>query len=687
MPDPNLNKIEIQLNKQQAQFLLWNTLLGANGIIPRNLEADINYYEQLTKEENPLGSAIYTSVFSTDAEKKQAYNNGFDAFKGAYNRYIASYGDGTKSVQEIENYVKSIASNPIQFLRDNGASQEAIENFQKIQGNSKVLSAFQNYDIEKKDLINAGYKFPDEVKQQPTTTSAKPAVTKQSPPPPTSPANASKGSEFKVENPENRPVIVIDVGHGWNGIRNHPGAEPEDKSGRRVKDKDGNLITEYQLNLKNSAILKEKLEEKGFFVVLTSDVRSPEKVKKGEDFSSRYQVAAQNDAALYISMHADANESRQPFGIIAYYDKDEPLKNGKNLSQQIAGSIAPKALKKDDERRAPTAKKDNNGNKTAIYNIPAVLLEMGNTLNETDLANLQNEDWLNTTFSAMADNIAESYTNILGANKGALTPPQPTEVAAENQPDKPTQTEAPQATENGPKFDEEYRPAFENKSGSSGGIFDGVDKGDFGRQVLNFITEPNGTPVMNLFLMIFKAIGAIVGIFVGKNQGDAVANMGYEFKNEIITQIAVSIRSSAESLGLDVANKRYSMTEESFKKMTEFRDNLIDEGANFLKSKLTATTSEEDRKKIFEEFKNFMADKIKEKSPKFEVSDFVEILLEKDGKTAYFFEEGNKTKIVYLDPNELAKYGAELSKMPEEVKKYDGIYWPVEISKDGLGRG
>ncbi|MDX1950066.1 MAG: N-acetylmuramoyl-L-alanine amidase [Rickettsiales bacterium] len=658
MPNFPLNKSEILLNKQQAEYLLWNTLLGANGIVPKNLEADINLYVQ---------TDLTASWLASNKDKQKAYQSGFEAFQQAYNNYISQYGDGTKSLAEIENYIKSIGSNPIKFLGDNGASQETIDAYRKIQANSSLVRAFQNYNVTEQNLTQAGYQFPK--KEEVQSNAQKPANKTK---PPAAPANANKG-KFKVENPDNLPVVVIDVGHGWTGSENDTGAIV-------------GATSEFQINQANAEILKGELEKKGFFVVLTSDVRTRENVGPGENFPSRYQVAKDNDAVMYISMHADSNDSKSQMGIITYYDDKEPeiLVNRKkvNFSRDLACDIStscsktPKFIKKEDERDAPVAKIDKAGKKTAIYSIPSVLLEMGNMQNAEDLANMLNPEWQSQIFASMANAMAEYYTKNLGASKGPLVPLAQSESPVVNT----TSTPTPPVTPSEPKFDENYTPSF-SKSGDDNGIFSGVDKADFAKGALDFITQPNGTPVMNLFLLIFKAIGAIVGLFVGKKQGDAVANMGEEFKSEIMNQIVVANVEQAKSAGLDAENNRYSMTEDAYKRMLEFQENLIKDGSNFLLGKLTPATTEEQRNQIFAEFRDYMSKEIKEKFPKFSAKDYVEIPLEKDGKTAYFFEEGNKTKIVYLNPDELAMYGAGFSSKLEEVKKYEGIYWPVYNSE------
>ncbi len=106
-------------------------------------------------------------------------------------------------------------------------------------------------------------------------------------------------------------TIVIDPGHG--------GKDPGAVSPGGLKEKDVNLIV--------SKYLKQELEDEGFDVVLT---------RAGDIYltlEQRTQIAKKQDADLFVSIHANANNSRAVNGVEIYYLSPSRLDSHKRAVQ------------------------------------------------------------------------------------------------------------------------------------------------------------------------------------------------------------------------------------------------------------------------------------------------------------------------------------------------------------------
>lgn len=113
-------------------------------------------------------------------------------------------------------------------------------------------------------------------------------------------------------------TIVIDPGHGGKD----PGAIS----------KDG--LTEKTVNLAISRYLKQELEKYGFRVILTRSKDIFISLKE------RVDIAKQNNADLFISIHANANRSRQINGTEIYYLTSSRLdSHGRAVKLAATGSF------------------------------------------------------------------------------------------------------------------------------------------------------------------------------------------------------------------------------------------------------------------------------------------------------------------------------------------------------------
>ena len=118
------------------------------------------------------------------------------------------------------------------------------------------------------------------------------------------------------------PVVVIDPGHGG-----------EDTGCVRES------IEEKDINLTISLEVEKRLKELGYYVILTR--RKDEEVSLEE----RVSLANENQADLYISIHQNAFEDEEIYGIETWYQKEKGEENrrlAKLLQQQIGKATGAK---------------------------------------------------------------------------------------------------------------------------------------------------------------------------------------------------------------------------------------------------------------------------------------------------------------------------------------------------------
>ena len=170
----------------------------------------------------------------------------------------------------------------------------------------------------------------------------------------------------------NKPIVVIDPGHG--------GYDEGSSSVSGVIEKD--------INLEISMKIKALLEEEGVNVVLTRD---SDEVSWGnsnvEDLQARLDIATNAQAAMMVSIHCNIS--------------DEDMENVKgsevytNMSQQASVDLA-EAINAQLEKLSPQL--ENRGVKTGqlhlltFNTVPTVIVEMGFLSNESDTAYLTGSD-------------------------------------------------------------------------------------------------------------------------------------------------------------------------------------------------------------------------------------------------------------------------------------------------------
>jgi N-acetylmuramoyl-L-alanine amidase len=176
-------------------------------------------------------------------------------------------------------------------------------------------------------------------------------------------ANASVSEYFRY-------TIVIDPGHGgWDG----------GTVGSTSK------VTEAELNLKVSKILKKYLENYGFNVILTRTSNLALGKNKIDDMEKRKQIIEKYNPTMVVSIHMNSFTDINEYGTQAYYE------NGDESSKLLADSIQSQMTKV-----LPNAREFANHGEYYILEcstIPTCIVECGFLSNPNDEALLNSEDY------------------------------------------------------------------------------------------------------------------------------------------------------------------------------------------------------------------------------------------------------------------------------------------------------
>lgn len=176
-------------------------------------------------------------------------------------------------------------------------------------------------------------------------------------------ANASVSEYYRY-------TIVIDPGHGgWDGGSIGTATE----------------ITEAELNLKVSKILKKYLENYGFNVILTRSSNLALGKNKVEDMEKRKQIIEKYNPTMVVSIHMNSFTDPSEYGTQAYYE------DGDKSSKLLADSIQSQMT-----TILSNAREFANHGEYYILecsNIPTCIVECGFLSNPNDEALLNNEDY------------------------------------------------------------------------------------------------------------------------------------------------------------------------------------------------------------------------------------------------------------------------------------------------------
>lgn len=169
-------------------------------------------------------------------------------------------------------------------------------------------------------------------------------------------------------------TIVLDPGHGGKDI----GATGQ-----------GGLL-EKDITLQTAKNIEEMLEKEGAEVILTRD---------GDEFlklSERVDIAEEQAADLFISLHFDAYETSDVFGITTYYNKKENRSVAKIMQKQLFKHIS-------DMR--------DRGISFGDYHVlrentrPSVLLELGFISNKEDEQRIQSPEFQAQSSAAIVEGV------------------------------------------------------------------------------------------------------------------------------------------------------------------------------------------------------------------------------------------------------------------------------------------
>lgn len=174
---------------------------------------------------------------------------------------------------------------------------------------------------------------------------------------------------FEYHPKENRPIVVIDPGHGGydGGTLSLDGTVMEKDITLQIAEKLADILTYHGVDV----ILTRESDE----VSWNSD--------NEEDLYARLDVAEQNQAEMMVSIHCNAAEFdfEAISGIEVYANPNQ--ENSMNLAQKIQGHL-------NDTDLNVREMKDGSGYHVMIFNgaLPVVLVETGFLTNSSDLAHL-----------------------------------------------------------------------------------------------------------------------------------------------------------------------------------------------------------------------------------------------------------------------------------------------------------
>ncbi len=197
--------------------------------------------------------------------------------------------------------------------------------------------------------------------------------------------------------PTEKPVIIIDAGHGGED----GGASSEDG----LKEKD--------LNLDVALTLGKMLEANGVTVIQTrtEDKMLYTEYKKGslkmQDLKNRLQISKQNDNSIFISIHMNKFSEEKYSGLQVFYSQNS--EESAVLANKIQSNVK-EYLQNDNDRETKRA----SSNIYLLDNIetPAVLIECGFLSNPNECTKLSNEDYRKELAGVIYSSVVEFLNEI-----------------------------------------------------------------------------------------------------------------------------------------------------------------------------------------------------------------------------------------------------------------------------------
>lgn len=167
---------------------------------------------------------------------------------------------------------------------------------------------------------------------------------------------------------ENKPLIIIDAGHGGKDL------------GAQVQS-----VMEKRLSLTTSLFLKKELEKLGYRVIMTRsrDLALP--------LSRRVAIANNMEGTLFVSVHYNSAPNPAAKGIEVFYSQSkDPIRT--NESKRLASCVLFGIC--DETGMDSRGVKTGNLYVTRETQMPAILVEGGFMTSSLDLALLRNRDFL-----------------------------------------------------------------------------------------------------------------------------------------------------------------------------------------------------------------------------------------------------------------------------------------------------
>ncbi|SHI13500.1 N-acetylmuramoyl-L-alanine amidase, partial [Clostridium collagenovorans DSM 3089] len=200
-------------------------------------------------------------------------------------------------------------------------------------------------------------------------------------------------------------TIIIDAGHGGSD----PGASSVI---------DGVTYREEEVNLKVAETLKEKLENKGFMVIMTRNANN-----QSVSLQDRVTIANNSKADLFISIHHDSFTNSSANGVTSFYSTWKPGLDNEGVLSNTDGkyditpcieAVKSQVMGAEIVNAMSSVGYSNRGNKdrelyvTSRTNMPALLLECGFITNKSDISKI--------TSNEKRNEMAEKISTIIEKN-------------------------------------------------------------------------------------------------------------------------------------------------------------------------------------------------------------------------------------------------------------------------------
>ncbi len=270
-------------------------------------------------------------------------------------------------------------------------TDEAKSYYKKLSNDKKVLTI----------TVTGEGNFEDEPIESPSASpSAKPSASALPTAKP-SPTPTPKPTPTPQAHLTGEKIVVLDAGHGGSD----PGA---------IGTFDGDKYQEKAVNLAVAKKVKALLEKEGIHVEMTRTSDSYLTLSERSDFANKL------GAAIFVSIHSNANESADINGLEVFYSKSNNSDRYALTSKKLAGDIYKNLITA--TKASQRGVKTEEWYVTRTSEMPAVLIELGFITN--------NEEAIKLYTPSYQDSLAEAISDAILSNiKTVKIPPQPKTAA------------------------------------------------------------------------------------------------------------------------------------------------------------------------------------------------------------------------------------------------------------------